>query len=100
MATYGFGYCNGFAMQLQTPTSEWARVMVLAQALRSKAAAHISTLDNGDYSLGNRFNSNERIADRVFSNWVVGLAHLEDFVMAAFIDAARADHWYTYEKEW
>jgi hypothetical protein len=99
MATYGKGYSNGWHLPTAEQRAALPEAEKLANQLRGVARGHIKTL-KGDYYFGPRFLDNDRVAFRAVCHWNGNKADLQDFVMAAFIDSASADHWYMFEKQW
>jgi len=96
--------CNATSFH---PKELWDEFEERAQQLR-KYAKKIIEGKSGDFHFGPRFYSNKRIAERAISGIVtaglsfttLGIALMDEYIIAAFIDAASADHWYTFEKRW
>jgi hypothetical protein len=101
MTNYKNGYANGISCQ--TALSRPFLLDLEERSIRLKAFAreYILTL-KGNYLFGERFNDPSNIVARSASHCLQ--SHDSDtrdnFVIAAFIDAADADWYYTHEKEY
>jgi hypothetical protein len=111
---YRRGNANGINLNAISGKSPelWAEVEERAAALREDAreVIYLSHSCGGEsrFHFGSRFNDNNSIAARAISG-IVGDGHsfttlsadlMDEYVIAAFIDAAGADHWYTFEKDY
>jgi hypothetical protein len=107
--------CNATSFH---PQELWDEFLERAHQLREDAKEIIEGKPKGNgyyiwrepgrFHFGPRFYSDKRIAERAISGIVtaglsfatLGIALMDEYIIAAFIDAASADHWYTFEKRW
>lgn len=102
MANYKNGYCNGIRQSTSRDPEFIRDLEYRAFALHDTAKSYIKTLRDDSYLFGERFNDPANIVARAAGTCTQSCDDItrDNFVMAAFIDAASADWYYAHEKEW
>jgi hypothetical protein len=108
---YNGAYVNGICY----PNDEFSqdfmdKVKAAVPGLRQRASDLIGSgyiQPTFGFLRSTRFCSNSNIVMRALSGMTKANQseaelepRIESFVIAAYLDAAQADHWYTYEKDW